>query len=107
MKEEPNVGRSPNLIRGACRSHFYDGLQTLADIANDKSEKSADRIRALDTLGRFGLGAADQAAVHIHAGDGGILLGVVRLPALDPIPTEVVEEEPNEGQTGPKLLGGG
>ena len=73
---------TPNLIRAACRARFYAGLDTLATIAGDADEKAADRVRALDTLGRFGLGAADQAQVHIHAGDGATVIGVVRLPAL-------------------------
>ncbi len=80
---------TPNLIRAACRARFYAGLDTLATIAGDAEEKAADRVRALDTLGRFGLGAADQAQVHIHAGDGATIIGVVRLPALG----EVVESE--------------
>jgi hypothetical protein len=78
---------TPNLIRAACRARFYAGLDTLATIAADGEEKAADRVRALDTLGRFGLGAADQAQVHIHAGDGATVIGVVRLPALG----EVIE----------------
>ena len=61
------------------------------DIAQGSDEKSADRIRALDTLGRFGLGAADQAAVHIHADEGAMIIGVVHLPTLD-----VVEDVPSE-----------
>lgn len=81
--ETPGPGEcTPNLIRAACRARFYAGLDTLATIAGDAEEKAADRVRALDTLGRFGLGAADQAQVHIHAGDGATIIGVVRLPAL-------------------------
>ena len=81
--ETPGPGEcTPNLIRAACRARFYAGLDTLATIAGDVEEKAADRVRALDTLGRFGLGAADQAQVHIHAGDGATVIGVVRLPAL-------------------------
>ena len=73
---------TPNIIRAACRARFYKGLDTLANIAADKEEKAADRVRALDTLGRFGVGAADQGQVHIHAGDGATVIGVVRLPVL-------------------------
>lgn len=74
---------SPNVIRAACRGRFYSSLETLSSIAVDPDSKDADRIRAIDTLGRFGLGAADQGAVHIHAGDGSMVLGVVHLPALE------------------------
>jgi hypothetical protein len=83
---------APNVIRAACRARLYDNLDVLTDIAKDSDEKSADRIRALDTLGRFGLGAADQAAVHIAADGGAVLIGVVHLPALEP-----VQEGPDEG----------
>lgn len=95
---------TPNLIRAACRARFYAGLDTLATIAGDVEEKAADRVRALDTLGRFGLGAADQAQVHIHAGDGATIIGVVRLPALG----EVVEGDTDqEGQKGEKAHAAG
>ncbi len=97
---------SPNVIRAACRGRFYSSLETLSALAADPETKDADRIRAIDTLGRFGLGAADQGAVHIHAGDGATVLGVVHLPAL-----EVVQEAPadgaQEGPTVPKLLTSG
>ncbi len=119
---------TPNLIRAACRARFYDRLDVLADIADDKDEKAADRVRAMDTLGRFGLGAADQAQVHIHAGDGATVIGVVRLPVLgeeveDTRALEEVAQEgrkahapgpacaapgaPAEGESGPKLLTSG
>lgn len=74
---------SPNVIRAACRGRFYSSLETLSSIAIDPDSKDADRIRAIDTLGRFGLGAADQAAVHIHGDVGALAAGVVHLPALE------------------------
>lgn len=82
-------GATPNIIRAACRARFYKGLDILANIAADTDAKAADRVRALDTLGRFGLGAADQGQVHIHAGDGATIIGVVRLPVLG----ETIERE--------------
>ncbi len=82
MTDSQPDGATPNIIRAACRARFYKGLDTLADIAADVDAKAADRVRALDTLGRFGLGAADQGQVHIHAGDGATVIGVVRLPVL-------------------------
>lgn len=81
-------GAAPNLIRAACRERLYKGLDVLTGIANNTSAKDADRIRALDTLGRFGLGAADQAAVHIHGDVGALAVGVVHLPTLDKVPSE-------------------
>ena len=79
---------TPNVIRAACRERLYKGLNILSDIANNIKAKDADRIRALDTLGRFGLGAADQAAVHIHGDVGALAVGVVHLPTLDRVPDE-------------------
>lgn len=79
---------TPNVIRAACRERLYKGLDILSTIANNVSAKDADRIRALDTLGRFGLGAADQAAVHIHGDVGALAVGVVHLPALDKVASE-------------------
>jgi hypothetical protein len=97
---------SPNVIRAACRGRFYSALETLSELAADPDTKDADKIRAIDTLGRFGLGAADQGAVHIHAGDGSTVLGVVHLPAL-----EVADDTPADvapsGPDGPKLLTSG
>ena len=100
---------SPNVIRAACRARFYKSLDRLASLA-EGAEKDADAIRAIDTLGRFGLGAADQAQVHIHAGDGSQVIGVVRLPALE-VHDEVAEpdEELDENgvRQGPRLLSSG
>lgn len=69
----------------------------LSSIAASPDAKDADKIRALDTLGRFGLGAADQAAVHIVADGGTLVLGVVHLPALEPVEEWAGEEEPGPG----------
>jgi hypothetical protein len=101
---------SPNVIRAACRGRFYDSLEHLSAIAIDPDSKAADRIRAIDTLGRFGLGAADQGAVHIHAGDGATVLGVVHLPALEHGADGADSEGPQEGppaRAGVKLLTSG
>lgn len=99
-------GASPNVIRAACRGRFYKSLEHLSTIAEDSDSKPADRIRAIDTLGRFGLGAADQGAVHIHAGDGATVLGVVHLPALE-APADVSTEEGPPARADVKLLTSG
>ncbi len=115
---ERSGGPAPNVIRAACRARLYDGLTVLTEIANDPEEKSADRIRALDALGRFGLGAADQAAVHIHAEEGAMVLGVVHLPALEAVEVARPPRPPrgagidgglveNEAEGGPRLLTSG
>ncbi len=106
MSEEPNGGTTPKVIRAACRERFAKGLEVASNIIANTEAKDADRIRALDTLGRFGLGAADQAQVHIHGDVGALAAGVVHLPALDAVHVEPVEDVPDGGK-GPKLLTSG
>ena len=77
---------SPGIIRAAARASFYDALEVLRKIAFDPKARNVDRIKAAHELGAFGLGSADQAAVHIHAGEGSQVIGVVHLPTLDPVP---------------------
>ncbi len=79
---------SPGIIRAACRARFYDALEELSQIAMDEEARNSDKIKAIHELGAFGLGSADQAAVHIHAGEGAQVIGVVHLPSLDIQPTE-------------------
>ncbi len=79
---------SPGIIRAACRARFYDALEELSQIAMDEDARNSDKIKAIHELGAFGLGSADQAAVHIHAGEGSQVIGVVHLPSLDLPPTE-------------------
>ena len=105
LKTTGQDGPAPNVIRAACRSRLYAGLEVLSKISVDPEAKDADKIRALDTLGRFGLGAADQAAVHIVADGGTLVVGVVHLPALDPVeewPVEDVPGQPDVGENGPE-----
>ncbi len=51
----------------------------LEEIADDAKASASDRIRALDLLGKYGLGTQQQ-----HSGpDGGVIpLGVVELPMI-------------------------
>lgn len=84
---------APSVLRAACRARFYDGIQTLHEIASDDDAKDGDRIKAIEALGRFGLGAADQAQVHVHA-EGNVFVGVIALPPLG-------ESAPDGGEVGP------
>ena len=101
----PNEQTAPGIIRAACRARFYDALDRLSEIAFDDKARNADVIKAIHELGAFGLGSADQAAVHIHAGEGSQVIGVVHLPALDPIPEdpEPDELEAANGEAPPTL----
>jgi len=84
----PGDSHAPGIIRAACRARFYHALDVLSEIAEDPDSRNADKIKAIHELGAFGLGSADQAAVHIHAGEGSQVIGVIHLPALDPVPDE-------------------
>ena len=97
---------SPGVIRAACRARFYDALEELSQIAIDPEARNSDKIKAIHELGAFGLGSADQAAVHIHAGEGSQVIGVVHLPALDPVPEEEAqadEVDAADGEAPPPL----
>ena len=47
-------GRLPSKVRDACRLAFSQRLRVLKEIADNPSEDAADRIRAVDTLGKYG-----------------------------------------------------
>lgn len=71
----PNAGRPPSLLRELAREAFGNRLWVLEQIADGKPmvrvgkkvlpASPSDRIRAVETLGRFGLGAA----VDVTSGD--------------------------------------
>lgn len=72
---------APSAIRAAARALFVAHLPTVDAIARDPDAKPSTRLDAVRLLGDFGLGRADQSAVHIHA-EGNVSLGVITLPAL-------------------------
>ena len=75
----PNAGRPPSVIRERCRGSFEDRIAVLEEIADDPKANAGDRIRALDLLGKYGLGTQQQ----ISGPDGGVIpLGVVELPMI-------------------------
>ncbi len=85
----------PQLLRRIFRARLYDALEELSQIVNDPDSRNADKIKAIEAMARYGLGSADQAAVHVYAGEGAQVIGVVHLPTLDPVPDED-EGEPSE-----------
>ncbi len=104
IEKREGTGPEPRVIRAACRDRFYNSLEVLSAIAVNVEAKHADRIRAIDTLGRFGLGAADQATVHIHGDVGAMAVGVVHLPTLDVVREEPTQEGQEVGEEERKLL---
>lgn len=51
------TGRPPSAIRERCRGGFDRRIKVLEEIADDPSLPTRDRIRAIDVLGKYGLGA--------------------------------------------------
>jgi len=52
----PNAGRPPDAVRAACREAFADRVPMLAELADSGTPDV--RLRALDMLGRYGLGTS-------------------------------------------------
>lgn len=53
---KPGPGRPPSLIRASMREALDKRLHILADIADDPSVSPAERMKALDLLGKYGMG---------------------------------------------------
>lgn len=51
-------GRPPSAVRRLARLEFEKRIPTLAKLADDDEERTRDRIRAIDVLGKYGLGQA-------------------------------------------------
>lgn len=91
MPGKVEKGSTPSALRLTCRTMLARHLPTLGEILTSASARDQDKIKSLELLGKFGLGAADAAHVHVHA-EGNILVGVVALPALGETPDyEAVE----------------
>ena len=85
MADDVAIGSTPSALRLACRVMLGAHLPTLGAILSSPASRDQDKIKSLELLGKFGLGAADAAQVHVHA-EGNILLGVIALPALGETP---------------------
>jgi hypothetical protein len=49
-------GRPPSVLRERLRGSFDQRVRVLEEIADDRCPDPTDRIRAVDVLGRYGLG---------------------------------------------------
>jgi hypothetical protein len=76
------MGAVPSAIRERLRGSFAERIAVLEDIA-DNAENDTDRLRAIELMSRYGLGAADrlevQAATRATA-------QIIYLPQLAAIP---------------------
>ena len=109
LKFYPIENPNPQKLTEEQIQHFNEKgyifpLDVFSEIAFDPEARSADRIKAIHELGAFGLGAADQAAIHIHAGEGSQVIGVVHLPTLDVVPDDEPAEVAEPAVDGPLAL---
>jgi hypothetical protein len=51
------TGRPASAIRAACRNAFEESIPAIEAIANDPEASTADRLKAMDMLGKYGLGS--------------------------------------------------
>ena len=50
-------GRPPSAIRIRCQGSFAERVPVLEEIIDDPTSRDADKVRAMDLLGKYGLGA--------------------------------------------------
>lgn len=50
----PGIGRPSSTVREKCRGSFEKRIRVLEKIADDPKSNDSDRIRAVDTLGKYG-----------------------------------------------------
>ena len=62
------TGRPPSAIREKLRGSFSNRIATLERIADDDGQTTADRIRALDLLAKYGLGTTRELTVETVRG---------------------------------------
>ena len=56
-------GRPPSALRARLRGSFDERVKVLEEIADDQEAPRTDRIRAVDVLAKYGLGAASDVTV--------------------------------------------
>ena len=49
-------GRPPSAIRERCQGSFAERVPVLEEIIDDPTSRDADKIRAMDLLGKYGIG---------------------------------------------------
>lgn len=96
-----NMGRedtTPAVIRAALRGEVVALIPEIVTIVLDEDQPAAARVRAFETIARYGLGVADMGQVTVEvAGDAHF--GVIAMPGLEPRP--VLAEEGEEGRQRP------
>jgi len=57
-------GRPPSALRAKLRGSFEKRLKVLEEIADNRKAQPADRIRAIDLLGKYGIGQLRELSVE-------------------------------------------
>jgi hypothetical protein len=57
------TGRPPSELRQRCRGSFGERIRIAEQIADGSRFRPADRLRAIDLLGRYGLGPVAEVSV--------------------------------------------
>lgn len=57
-------GRPPSALRERLRGSFEDRVTVLEEIADDEAADPQDRIRAVDTLAKYGIGTLREISVE-------------------------------------------
>lgn len=76
-----NAGRYPDEIRAACRLAFDERVPLLASFADDSAAEPMVRMKALEMLAKYGLGAPLRSE-HANNGDEKIMIALK--PCLHP-----------------------
>jgi hypothetical protein len=74
----PGPGRPPSVVREAMLNSFADRLPVLEAIADDPKQRTSDRLKALELLARYGLGAT----VEVESRSLRVTMDPTRNPAL-------------------------
>lgn len=67
------TGRPKDVVRQACLHAFDERVKVLKAIADDKNAAEVDRMRAIDVLGKYGMGPA-QEVKHVGSDSGPLVV---------------------------------
>jgi hypothetical protein len=88
------MGAVPSDIRERLRGSFAERIQVLEDIA-DHGRNDTDRIRAIELMGRYGLGVADRLEVQAETRATAQIIYLPRLGAEGAGPITIPEPLPD------------
>lgn len=88
---QPGSGRPKSVVKAALRLSFEQRIPVLEQIADDAEEQAKDRIRAVDTLGKYSeLGEPDEKDISQHP-DARRFLAAVHQAITETVSPQVAE----------------